>query len=534
MTLRIRALVVMLSVLSSIAVTRKAFAQQLESTPTPVPERRSDEEMPRTATGTTPITVRPFGETEIYQPERSSTAAQGVPLSPPLDEPLDPDKYVCDRGDTFELNFWGQQNFKLRITVDLEGRAFISKVGYLNIAGKTLTVARSMVAAAIHRYYPGLNFGMSLVGPRHFLVQVAGYVKRPGTYVAGPLRRVAHVLQDAGGISGSRRRIDIRHRDGTHVTADLVLYEITGDVKYNPFVMDGDVVDVPYSELTVEITGAVRRPGSFELIATKDFSELLALAGGFRNSVTRQLPIRLLHHNKAEHLEVTKIEFPGDAGVPNFPLHDQDEIGIPSTSELQRSILIIGPVAGASSADEVTTVRRFPYFEGATVRAVVEGTGGFGASSDLKASYVKHENGEITYVDLERVLVLRDFSADRNVEIGDTVVIPQKRRAVTVDGAVFHSGIYPYKPEFHLSEYLAVAGGVTKNAMSPGNFRLVTSAGKTIRLSNSTRIEPGDSITIPERTFSRSEVVQLVMGGVGLLISAVSLAVLVSVRVTQP
>ena len=49
-------------------------------------------------------------------------------------------------------------------------------------------------------------------------------------------------IAQAGGINsgGSRRRIEIRHRDGRIEYADLVLYALTGDKKFNPTVLDGD------------------------------------------------------------------------------------------------------------------------------------------------------------------------------------------------------------------------------------------------------------------------------------------------------
>src|SRR5262245_10036728 len=35
----------------------------------------------------------------------------------PIEESLDPSLYICGRGDVFELNFWGRQNFRNRVTV---------------------------------------------------------------------------------------------------------------------------------------------------------------------------------------------------------------------------------------------------------------------------------------------------------------------------------------------------------------------------------------------------------------------------------
>src|SRR5687767_3870279 len=71
-----------------------------------------------------PVTA---GQTEVLGAEASAASSAAAPVS--LEEPIDPAKYICGPGDVFELNFWGQQNFRLKIAVDLEGRTFISKVG---------------------------------------------------------------------------------------------------------------------------------------------------------------------------------------------------------------------------------------------------------------------------------------------------------------------------------------------------------------------------------------------------------------------
>jgi protein involved in polysaccharide export with SLBB domain len=449
-------------------------------------------------------------------------------MTVPLEEPLDPKTYICGRGDSFELNFWGQQNLRLRVTVDMEGRTFIPKVGYVEIVGKTLAEAREVVKRAVHRYYPGLNFDLSLSIPRSFLVHVVGYVTKPGVVEANPIERASVVLTKAGGITGSHRRILIKRRNGTQLTADLVLYEQTGDVKYNPFVMDGDVIDVPYPQLTTTIDGPVKRPGTYELVATKDLRELVSLADGLQSAVTRHLPIRIGRKNKREVLEDTLVQFESDGSLPNVPLQDMDRVLIPSTNELQRSIVIIGPVAGATAADEVTSVRRVAFIEGSTVRSVLEASGSVGSSGDLRAAYIRKGNGDTLHVDLEALLVRRDFSADRPVGVGDTIVIPIKRRSVLVEGAIFRPGQYQFNPQFRASEYITAAGGPSKSASGQSNFRLITPDGHSLKLTSKLSIQPGDTIVLPERTFSRSEIVQLVMGSASLVLSAITLVYLVT------
>jgi len=197
--------------------------------------------------------------------------------SQPVDEPLDTDRYILGPGDVLELRFWGIENFRLRVTVDLEGRTFVAKVGYLTLKGKTLAEAQQMMRTSVARFFPKLDFGLTLVEPRTFIVQVVDGVSKPGPQPARAIDRVSTVIARAGGLgpNGSQRRIEIQRRDGSVLRADLLLYTITGDVKHNPFVLDGDVVRVPFQTLVATIGGAVNRPGSYELVGTSDLTELL-------------------------------------------------------------------------------------------------------------------------------------------------------------------------------------------------------------------------------------------------------------------
>ena len=75
---------------------------------------------------------------------------------------MPPPSTVSFHGDVFELNFWGAQNFKVRVTIDSEARAFIPKVGYVDVDGKSLRKAREAIRAVVLRYYPRLNFDLGL------------------------------------------------------------------------------------------------------------------------------------------------------------------------------------------------------------------------------------------------------------------------------------------------------------------------------------------------------------------------------------
>ena len=75
-----------------------------------------------------------------------------------------------------------------------------------------------------------------------------------------------------------------QRRDGTVLHADLLLYAITGDVKHNPYVLDGDVVRVPFQALVATIAGRREPPGHLRArgdLATSP-SSWSSLAGSHR------------------------------------------------------------------------------------------------------------------------------------------------------------------------------------------------------------------------------------------------------------
>ena len=111
--------------------------------------------------------------------------------------------------------------------------------------------------------------------------------------------------------------------------------------------------------------------------------------------------------------------------------------------------------------------------------------------------------------------------------MGDSVVVPYKRRSVLVEGAVFRPNQYPFNPKLRLLDYVANAGGQTRFARDKDEIRLITPTGQAIPFAADLKINPGDTIVVPERDFSRTEVVQLIMGGIGLLLSATALSVAV-------
>jgi protein involved in polysaccharide export with SLBB domain len=502
------------------------FATAATAQPAIVPDSRP------TSSASIEMPIAVPSETEVVDPDKAREAA--APAAIPLEAPIDPSAYVCGPGDGFELHFWGRQNFLLRLGVDVEGRAFVSKIGYVTVAGLTLDKVRENITRAAKRHFPGVQVDLVLSQPRTFLVHIVGEVKRPGVYRARALERVSTVLErEAGMVYGSRRQIAIHRRDGSRITGDLLRYELSGDPSLNPYLLDGDVIEIPTKQLVVSIAGPVQRPGTYELVGTKDLAELVDLAGGLKGSVAKQLPIRIVRNDDQQHAAYMHVPFAPDGALPSVPLRDEDNVVVRGADELQRTILITGAVLGADKVDAAAFSKRITYIEGDTVRTLIERAGGITAAGDMTRAYIERpkNGGESQRIplDLDALLVRRDFREDKPVYVGDQIVIPTVRRSIFVEGAVTHAGSYEFNPRFGISEYVSHAGGRSRTARELTESKLIHPSGVVVPYRRDAVVAPGDTIIVPERNFTRPEVVQIAVATATLLISALWVGYSISV-----
>src|SRR5207245_6915977 len=104
---------------------------------------------------------------------------------------------------------------------------------------------------------------------------------RPGTVAVTGLRRLHEVILDAGGITarGSLRRVLVTRKSGV-TEWDPLSFELGGDLTQNPSAEEGMRIHVPARGPSVTLTGAVRRPGEYEVGPSGSLRALLELVGG--------------------------------------------------------------------------------------------------------------------------------------------------------------------------------------------------------------------------------------------------------------
>jgi protein involved in polysaccharide export with SLBB domain len=471
-----------------------------------------------------------------------------MPNAPPdaggtlQEEVLDPARYIVGPGDLLALTFWGVQNFNHRLRVDPQGRLFVPNVGYIAVAGQSLAAVDKAVGARVRAAYPRLKYGLMLLQPRRFVIHVAGLVKNPEAYAVTALTRVSAVLTLAGGRApgGSIRNIQVR-RAGAVILADLVPFLQLGDRSQNPFVLEGDVIYVPPARLEVAIDGAVYRPGAYELRAGT-LEELLALAGGAAEYASTTLPIRVLNRRGGDRVANVRLGALGSAGLGATVLRHGDRVMVPSSVEGVPQVIVQGAVGSAHGVPQASQDKRLdtagsamrevtlalPFYEGDTVRMILERAGGLLPWADARSASVERRDGKgkVTRfpVDAHALLILRDITNDLPLRAGDIVYVPAERESIMVSGPVYRPGLYQYNPRYTAADYVNLAGGPTPNGTTSG-AQVIAKNGSRTPLDKAAVVAPGDTVSVKPKALTTFEWVQILLTASTLLLSAVTITI---------
>ena len=444
-----------------------------------------------------PPTVRPA---PVTPPPVASPAPRG--LTPGPDYRLAP-------GDLLDVQIAGRLDvIRQQTYVDLAGVINVPPLGPLPVGGLTLLEAHRRVSERARDVFKFADATITVVGPRTFEVIVSGEVERPGTVQTTAMRRVYDVIQDAGGINarGSTRSIVLVRR-GVERQADLLAFRLRGDLAQNPFVEEGLRIHVPPRSGTVTLSGAVRRPGEYEIGSTPSLRELLELVGGLSQTAALG-DARLTRIGTGERREATALDLRA-ALTPagDLTLQPGDAIYVPSTSSLQDVIEVRGAFNGAPESTRTTTsgkatiVQRFELAQGERVRDVLERAGGASVYADLRLALVERSGTtgprQRIPIDLYRMLVEKDDTPNIVLQNGDVLMLPIVEDRVFILGEVKTPGAHEFRPDLTPREYVALAGGPTNRARMV-NTLVTFRNGKTYAMADAPPLEPGAVVTVPE------------------------------------
>ena len=200
----------------------------------------------------------------------------------PLNEPNTDDSYLLDFGDVIELQMIGQKSASYSLPLKRDGSVNIPEVGKLFLSGLSLLEASKLIKSKILDLFIGVDSFVTLTNIRDIQVVVTGNVFNPGPYTLNGNSNLFHALMVSGGPSnqGSFRNIKLIRNNETIRIFDLYEIFIFGNSSFGDRLRTGDIIFVEPASKIIQIDGAVKRPGTFELNENEDFDDLIRFANG--------------------------------------------------------------------------------------------------------------------------------------------------------------------------------------------------------------------------------------------------------------
>ena len=482
-----------------------------------------------------------------------------------IDKSISPEQYKVGPGDQIHINIISSnETFDYSLVISPTGELLIPSVGLINTNKLNLYELIKEIKNKIKSWNSNAQVNIELEGIRKFKVLVTGQFDNAGYFVATPLTRVSDLYEnifqnyfeekkniysqsnsktysETIGIQSriavddlykrkmgvyqeedsqiqllSKRNILI-YRELDTLEVDIECFKVTGNILMNPYVEQGDVIQIPYIESYFYINGGVQRPGRYEFKKDETLEEIIEIAGGLKSNIKKD-NIRVIHSEMLK--EKPKIlQLINDK---NFEIRPEDNIMIPFSNYKKPNDII-----------EITGEIKFPGTYSivpgeTTLGDLIDISGGFTEIADTnKVLFNNSKISEIPDRELERVLLktelnrsieekayikarvrtqkgsletsLQEVIEDQNIIVAhDQIHIPKYFPYVEVIGAVNFPGRYPYSVNKTTSDFIEMAGGIIRNK-SGKKFLVKSTTSQRIKLNNRQQLSSGDIIFIAEK-----------------------------------
>jgi len=191
--------------------------------------------------------------------------------------------YIIHPGDQLAIVVYGDQTLTQTATVLPDGSITYPLVGRVSVAGKTSTQAGDALAQSLKAYIKHPLVTVSVAQQGLLSVLVLGDVKTPGKYALRAGAFVTDALAAAGGLdetNGDLPVARVTQPDGSIAQVSLQSLLRGQGTARNVTLSDNSIVYVPGNEkFTVQVLGAVDRPGAIDLHDGDRLSMAIARAG---------------------------------------------------------------------------------------------------------------------------------------------------------------------------------------------------------------------------------------------------------------
>ena len=394
---------------------------------------------------------------------------ENLTFAPNLNLPT-PEDYQLGPGDVIIVDLWGATQQLLQFEISPEGTIRPTNLGPIYVNGLTIEKATDKIIDRLGQIYSGLKatdgnpatifYQLSLGNVRTINVSVVGDVSNPGNYALPSLATVYTALYAAGGPSESGTFREIRLvRDNKQIAKiDIYSFLTSGIRSGDERLRSGDVIVVkPYIK-RITLEGEVRAPGLIELKDGEKFSDLLSMAGGFRNSAFKSLvTVKRNGEREREILDISSDDF------AKFEPQDGDLIEVSGILDRFSNRVIIDGAIFREGEYQLT--------EGLTIKQLIEKADGLRGDAYMSRATIYRTNEDFSQstIPLDLAALMNNEMPDIPLVREDVVRIPsiydlREEFFVQISGEVLEGGVYPFFREMTVQDLIILAGGLKESA----------------------------------------------------------------------
>ena len=417
-------------------------------------------------------------------------------------------------GDIYQLGYTiGQTAVSYQIVVDASGMVRVSNLGSVNTNGKTFLAVKRQVEALVSQNYPLSVVQFVLASPSSFTVIVKGEVVKTTEVKAWGLMRASQAITDLLTDFASTRYLSITGSSGKTVDYDLFQATRFGNLAQDPYLSPGDIITIPRVKRRVTLSGAVERPGSYELSDTESLTELINVYGSGYTDGADKTQVKITRTTNDEDGSTKFDSFfvtLNDKEAISVQLQHLDKVYIANQKNLRSFVYLDIPLdaetrrTSAENKDGdlkiVATTIPIPFNEGDDLLSIVRERLVLFTKPwvDAAGAYIFRQGKQIP-INLTPLLFDQSYREIIPLEADDRLVIPEIKQTVTVTGAVASPGVYPYTPGRTFEYYIALAGGFDYQRNTGRAVTITNVYGK--KLSKNAAIGPNTIITAKSNAF---------------------------------
>jgi len=440
-----------------------------------------------------------------------------------LEGTINPTEYIVGPGDIFSLMIGGASPLEIPLTVSVSGSLTLPEIGAIKAGERSLADIQTEVSRLLESRYSNTSVSLSLIQARSFYVHVTGSVIKTGRYLMLPRSRVSDVIHQA--LSSplvtthetrddlkvnfaipessfrleindlhkpALRNIHIQHTDGTTDLVDLIRYQTTGNIQFNPVLRDGDQINIPAYHTVreaIRVSGDVSWPGLYDWRPDDTVADILNLTSGGRN-LDESMRLRLLRWSEntystifdysindvntdsigfielspEDHISV----YESQTAVANvegwvfYPGEYQIKGGVTTVNELVKLAGGLKPGAKIDAATlERVTVDNLADPPEIPVQPFQPNIIGKQLTIEFIEGFQRPYSGIIgSHVSADIVAAFNGSGEDVLLYDGDRLIVPRDERTILVTGHVAKPGYVTFIPGKPAKYYIERAGGV--------------------------------------------------------------------------